>query len=224
MRLDQLVIAVCGFACAAGGVWAASLEASPFLFTQGQGRGQLDALIDGSMSPGLSGDAMEAYAQACMTSFPRLEARFLPPEQKARLVEACVDRLDGMLEASPVNAFLWFARAQLAYDMADWNKLNHSLVQAQVSGPYEFWLASRRFGLARKADAHLEPVTLEHFDKDIVMLAQSTQGSRVLAQEYVAAPQFRPRVTALIEQLSEPVQGEFLENVRGYSDVRGTSL
>lgn len=160
------------------------------------------------------------YAKVCLVALPRLEARFLPPDQAKRLHAACSGELAALTHTGPVNAYLWLARAQLARDSGDWPEFNHSLVLAQASGPNEYWLAAQRFGLALRSLDHMKPEALESVDLDIAMLAQTPQGSRLLAAEYLASEAFRTRVAAVVDTLSVPVQGEFLSNVQMAAGLR----
>jgi hypothetical protein len=167
---------------------------------------------------------MRAYAEACLDSVPRLDARFLAPARAASLEAACAGTVARLSDASPVNSYLWYARARLAYDAGDWIEVNRSLIHARASGPNEYWLASRRFVLAMRARASLTPEAHEQIDSDIGMLAHSAKGSRLLAAHYILTPDVRPMLTEVLDDLGEEPQFMFLANVRRYVEQRGGRL
>ena len=201
--------------------WAAYAEVNPFLNAGLDGAGKLAALIDGRMAPGLSSDAREIYAAACLEVAPRLEARMLPAEPAARLREACPDRLEQIAAGSPVNAFLWFARARLALDAGDAEALNHGLVLSGGTAPNEYWLVARRFDLAERGAALLGEAAATQHRADMRVLAATGPGSRLLAARYVLSPAARDRIAAAVEQVPAQYQQWFLANVREFTPTGG---
>jgi len=206
------------------GIWASMQEANQFLSAGQDGQAQLTDLLDGNLVPGLSADANKAYSSACLMVVPRLDARMLPPDQAELLRAACVDQVGALAKASPVNSFLWFASAKLASQAGDVADLNTSLQLSQASGPNEYWLAVQRVALAEQAFSDLVADTVDAQNQDLTLLATTTPGLRVLAARYVVAPDFRARVTAVLERLPPMNQKSFLENVQEFVKLRGGKL
>lgn len=224
MRIDHLVVILVGLAAGTLGTAAAWQEASPFLNAGLDGAEELNALVDGSLATGLSSDTMRGYAEACLASVPRLDARFLDQDRAAALEAACSGRIGQLSDASPVNSYLWYARARLALDTGQWDELDRSLINGRASGPNEYWIASRRLVLALRARQNLGPEAVEQFNNDIRMLAQSAKGSRLLAAHYTLTPDLRPVFTDVIDTLGEDPKYMFLANVRHYVEQRGGRL
>jgi hypothetical protein len=217
VRLGQLAVAAIGAVTVALASWAGVQEANPFLNARLDGGGQLVALTAGELVPGLSSQTQQIYAEACLAVTPRLDARLLPAVEGARLNDACLVRIGELARRSPVNSFLWSARARLAFDAQDAAALNESLVLSGATAANEYWLVARRFALAERATSLLDAAALQQNDADMAMLGQTGPGSRLLAARYVLSPASRARITAAVEALPATYQQWFLGSVREFT-------
>jgi hypothetical protein len=205
------------------GSWAATQEADQYVHANLDGAGRLNALLDGKLLPGLSSDATKVYAEICMAAVVRLDAKMQPPSGRQQLDTACLRQIEALAERSPVNSFLWFAQAQLAFQAHDFTALSDGLVQSVASGPNEYWIAARRFDLGERAFEHLLPKAVDAHEVNMAMLAGTAQGNRLLAARYVYVPEFRDRATAFMETQPANRQHIFLLNVEEFSKQRHVS-
>lgn len=205
------------------GSWAATQEADQYVHANLDGAERLDALLDGKLLPGLSADATKVYAEICMATVVRLDAKMLPLSPRQQLDTVCLKQVEALAAQSPVDSFLWFAQAQLAFQAQDFTALSEGLVQSVASGPNESWIAARRFDLGERAFEHLLPQAVDAHEVNMATLADNAQGNRLLAARYVYVPEFRDRATAFMETQPANQQYIFLLNVEELSKQRHVS-
>ncbi|MBD8066782.1 hypothetical protein IC608_15010 [Devosia sp. PTR5] len=209
-----MLFAVLGLSAAAGGGYVASQEASQYFFSGVSSAEATAALVDGRPVPGFSSDAREAYAELCLLAAPSLSGRMLAADAADRLDRSCMKTVAALAADNPVDAFMPYAEARLAYQDNDEARFSAALLQSNARAPNEYWLVIRRVELSERGFAMLDAAAQAAELRDIAVLASTRSGSRALAGRYVVNPSFRERVTKVIEQLPVEQQGQFLSYVR----------
>ena len=89
-----------------------------------------------------------------------------------------------------------------------------ALRNSQLTGPNEQWIARYRVNLAETYFAQLSPAARKAEEADLRLLASSERGVKLIAQRYIADPDFRARITAVVETMPGERQAAFLRSVK----------
>ena len=98
--------------------------------------------------------------------------------------------------------------------------MNARYVQSAKTGRTEQWVASLRVGLSEAHRQQLDAAALATSDRDLALLATSRSGVALIAYRYVNEPDFRERITAIVEALPGEDQENFLSRVRQLAQAR----
>ena len=210
-RAGLLAIPALLLLCLAG--WALVQEANPFLAGSGPISGRINTMIGGSRVLGLSSSAQNAFLFDCLAGVPSLEARMLAPALATRLKTRCRQGAESVIAATPVNSFAWAALADLARLDGDLETMNSALVMSQAIGPSELWIAERRVDIAEANYANLSAEAIAANTADLRVVASSYIAVRSVALRYLVRPDFRDRITAIVETLPPHIQSRFIANV-----------
>ena len=105
-------------------------------------------------------------------------------------------------------------RAAASVRLLERDDFNAALRQSQLTGPNEQWIARFRVNLAETYFSQLDAKTVESEAADLKLLASSERGVELIAQRYIANPDFRARITAIVENMPQDRQIVFLRNVK----------
>lgn len=152
--------------------------------------------------------------QQCDASLRSRFSRRLPEEPRQRLQTNCLELADQVSAEAPSSTFAWYVGALAAAQLGDMSGFNSRHYRSQVAGPWEQWAAERRVDLAEDYFSDLDPQVLERHLGDLTLLAQSNRGVRSIASRYVSDPDFRERITLIVETLPQDIQQRFLSNVQ----------
>jgi hypothetical protein len=172
-----------------------------------------EALVAGQLHPAYSEYSKSAVLDACYATMGSTYAQAQPTPRWTALNEACRDIARGIIREVPDHAYGWLVLAQAAAGLGDAEALNAALVASRKDAPNEVWLASRRATLAQAHAAELSASAAAAYDADLRLLVSSKTGLRAVAQRYVEQPDFRARITAIVEHMSAEDQRRFVAGI-----------
>lgn len=216
------LVCLLGLATAATGVWAMYREMRP----QELGSSSLDrvlAMTDIAELPALSIMSQNNALLDCATALDGMQSlamMYNAAEARADVAPKCLVMADHLAAQSPTSAYAWYVGAQASATLEDWSGFNHRLAMSWRAGPTEQWIGELRVALAEDNYSHLDTQTLAANDADLHMLVLSLRGVRAIASRYVADPDFRERITAIVEVMPVESQQRFVANVRRFANGR----
>ncbi|MBJ6989226.1 hypothetical protein [Devosia sp. MC521] len=146
----------------------------------------------------------------------------LQPEQWQELARFnCLETADNAVAQMPSYALGWYAKSLFSYQLGQPQAAEAALVQAQHVGRHEQWIAEGRVQLAEDHFTTLSPAALSGHQQDLELLAKSARGVASVARRYATQPDFRERITLIVEQLPPEDQVRFLTNVRRATQTFG---
>ncbi|MBP1857745.1 hypothetical protein [Rhizobium herbae] len=136
-------------------------------------------------------------------------------EETARnVVSKCAGRAADIVATTPTDSFAWLVRAAASVRLLARDDFNFALQQSQLTGPNEQWIARFRVNLAESYFPQLNAQSLKSEEADLRLLASSEKGVLLIAQRYISNPDFRARITAIVEQMPQDRQIVFLKSVK----------
>lgn len=130
------------------------------------------------------------------------------------VVSTCAGRAAQIVSVTPTDSFAWLVRAAASVRLLAKDDFNAALKQSQLTGPNEQWIARFRVDLAETHFSQLSSETVASETADLRLLASSERGVALIAQRYVSNPDFRARITAIVETMPQDRQIVFLRNVK----------
>ncbi|KKB09808.1 hypothetical protein [Devosia chinhatensis] len=194
-------------------MWAAAQEAEAFLVSGTTPVDRVAALTPNPTTPGLAVGTRELALRDCATVVNRLgslEMLYRPEAERQAMAEACLEMASSITAEMPNYSYGWYVGAAAAAALKDWTEMNDRLWRSQVSGPTEQWIAMERVALSERYVDKLDARALAAEDADLRMIVVSSRGIRALARSYVSRPQFRERVTGIVESMPSRDQRRFL--------------
>ena len=196
------------------GIWIAYVEAKSYFSGGDLPLERFEALAKGSQIIGMSTTSKRLVLDNCLDGVVAVHARTQPPEKRDRVAEECRSVVDEIVARTPAYSYAWYVGAVAASRLGDTKGVVDRLRQSQVTGPTEQWIAELRVGLAETYLADLPvDVRMQH-DRDLALLVASDRGVRAIAARYVRDPDFRDRITTIVEQMPQRSQQRFLFNVQ----------
>lgn len=162
----------------------------------------------------LSHRSNQYWLDGCLRAVTSIEGRLLYGENRTRLQESCKGIVDAITKASPNNTYAWYFQAYLAHQYGSDNEFNAALLQSYESGPTEQWIAELRVPLAERGLVSLNTQALKGHKNDLGLLVQSRRGIGSIARRYVRDPEFRARITDVVETLPQTAQQHFLRTLK----------
>lgn len=129
-------------------------------------------------------------------------------------VQRCRAVADDVTSKFPSYSYGWAVLAIAAANQKDWPQFNVALVRARATGPFESWVAVRRWTTAEQNFDELDGLAKAAADQDLAMLLSSSLGRKYVAAKYAEAPDLRDRITAAVNLLPSSAQRQFLGSVR----------
>jgi len=209
-KASLLSLAALFFILAIGTIGAAKRELSAAKPAQLWGA---ESTLGLGLKPLLAFSIRADYAaiDTCMHLTNSVGALLLPSSERVRRAQWCQNLTETILETSRQNAYAWFALANFAHISGQAELLNHALEQSYATGPNEQWIAEQRVVLAEKGVAALSDAALRGHLRDMAVLTQSKRGIRAIADRYLRDPDFRGRITNIVENLPAEDQRRFLD-------------
>jgi hypothetical protein len=130
------------------------------------------------------------------------------------VVSRCAARAADIVATTPTDSFAWLVRAAASVRLLANDDFNAALRQSQLTGPNEQWIARLRVDLAENYFSRLSAETIKSEAADLKLLASGHKGVAVIARRYVSDPDFRARITAIVEAMPQDRQVAFLNNVK----------
>lgn len=150
----------------------------------------------------------------CLRVVTSALGRVLPTASRQKMTENCTLLITYILASSKNNSYAWFLRAYLKNGANNQTDFNAALIKSYQTGPNEQWIAELRVLLAENAFGQLsEKAKAGHF-LDLALLVQSRRGIRSIARRYVKDPDFRDRITDVVETLTDAAQRRFVSNLQ----------
>lgn len=130
------------------------------------------------------------------------------------VVSKCANRASDIVATTPTDSFAWLVRAAASVRLLARDEFNAALRQSQLTGPNEQWIARFRVSLAETYFPQLSAETVKLEAADLKLLVSSERGVKLIAERYVSNPDFRARITAIVEAMPQDRQIVFLRNVK----------
>lgn len=196
----------------AGGV--AYLELRPFVAGGGERTARYSALANGETTSGISLFSQKLVIDGCLEALTSIYGRLQPTARRAAVQSHCAAEAQAITARAPSYSYAWYFRALAASLDEDFEAMNAHLLQSRAMGLNEQWVAELRVALAEDHYDRLDDANLRGNEADLFMLVNSRRGVRSIARRYLQRPDFRERITALVETLPQDRQAEFVANVR----------
>lgn len=164
--------------------------------------------------------AKRLVLDACVEAIGGLYGRMQTTEARSEVMWHCRTEADSIALEAPSYAYAHYVGAVAAAGLGDMAGLNARLLSAQITGANEQWVAELRVGLAEQHLSQLTPDVATRHAADLRLLAGSARGVASISYRYVTQPDFRDRITAIVETLSEAEQERFVAVVRHQAQRR----
>ncbi|MDQ0318502.1 hypothetical protein QO002_000640 [Pararhizobium capsulatum DSM 1112] len=214
MKKTYIFFSVVCLALAAGSLHVLSGELEPFVAERFP-----DAKISGAFSAdalahGMSSYSKEMIMKDCFVGIRGYNKADIYNIKAMSAVEKCRIRASGIVKTTPTDSFAWLVRAAASIRLGKVEEFNQSVTNSQMSGPNEQWIARHRVELVENFLPQADAPTLASHTIDLGSLASSGRGVRYLAGRYISNPDFRERITAIVETLPPKEQRAFLANIK----------
>lgn len=190
------------------------LELRPLLAQRASFDVRFEAYAVGAESLGLSARSHDLVLHECLLMVTSIEGRLKVPALRAQVLARCESDAIEITRRTPTHGFGWFTQALVAAETGQIETMNEGLAQSRRAGPNEQWIAEVCVALSERNYAALSETNRAGNDQDLLMLIQSERGVRTLARRYIQQPDFRARITTLVETLPEEAQQKFVVHVR----------
>lgn len=147
---------------------------------------------------------------ACVEAIGGTYGRMQPGDSRQAVLEHCRSEAAAIARETPSAAYAHYVGALAAARLGDKAGFNASMLQAQVTGPNEQWIAELRVGLVEDQLADATPEVAARHAEDLRLLVASGRGVASISRRYVRQPEFRERITAIVETMSEAEQARFV--------------
>lgn len=154
--------------------------------------------------------AKRLVLDACVEAIAGLYGRMQGTQSRSAVLEHCRREADGIAREVPGYAYAHYVGALGSIGLGDSAGFNQRIRAAQVTGVNEQWIAELRVGLVEDHLADVTPEIAAHHAEDLRLLAGSARGVASISSRYVREPDFRERITAIVETLPEAEQQRFV--------------
>ncbi|KQV44417.1 MULTISPECIES: hypothetical protein [unclassified Rhizobium] len=207
------IAAVCLLAMLAS-AYALSKELSPFLALPVEEAANAEAYASEDFGVGLSSYSREMVMKSCFRIVLGYTDLQLLYEPARNVVDKCRLRAAEVVERTPSDSFAWLVRAASSIRLVKVEEFNAALRNSQKTGPNEQWIARERIELAENFYGRTDDATKTTHETDLALMASSYRGVKVIARRYVSDPNFRARITTVVEKLPAERQRLFVGNVK----------
>jgi hypothetical protein len=218
-RAITLLLASLGLmAASAAAGWA---EFAPLVLggrTQSQ---SYETLALGQVDAGLSLQARQNALFRCVEAVSSTRHLVQPRSVSDAVRDNCTQLAEHALRQNPAHSLASLVMAVMRKDAGDLDGMVAALERSQDSAPAEQWLAGMRVELAESVRPEVGDNALNFMNDDLALMAQSYTGVVAIAERYVRQPDFRERITVIVDTLPEDVQARFLRWVEIAAGSRG---
>jgi len=213
-RLGLIAVLASGLLIGAAGAVTAYQEFD--VFAAG-GLGPADrfaALRHGDYHDAPSILAKRLVLDACVEATNGVYGIMQAAADRTEMLEHCRDEADRIAAEVPAYAYAHYVGALAAARLGDTEGFNSRILRSQVTGANEQWVAEQRVALV---EGQFDIATLEvlaRHDADLRLLVASNRGIDSISRRYVERPDFRERITAIVETMPPEDQSRFLSRVR----------
>ncbi len=158
--------------------------------------------------------AKKLVLDACVEATNGIYGIMQATDDRTAMLEHCRREADLIAAEVPAYAYAHYVGALAAAKLDDVDGFNARMLRAQVTGPNEQWVAEQRVALVEDQRATATPDVLTRHDRDLRLLATSGRGVVSISRRYVQQPDFRERITAIVETMPPADQSRFLGWVR----------
>ena len=158
--------------------------------------------------------AKRLVLDACVEATTGIYGIMQASEDRSRMLEHCRAEADRIAAEAPAYAYAHYVGALAAARLGDTDGFNSRILRAQVTGPNEQWVAEQRVALVEDQFAAATPEVLSRHDADLRLLVASNRGVVSISQRYIRQPDFRERITAIVETMPPADQSRFVSRVR----------
>lgn len=218
---SRVVLTLVSFSLLATSVVLGQRELSGLIQASATDESFFETLLGHDRSQAISYRSTDDFLRRCINVAGGLYGALQPEERQESARFNCLENADNAVAQMPSYALGWFAKSLFSYQLGQPKAGEAALVQAQQVGRHEQWLAEGRVQLAEDHFTTLSPAALSGHRSDLELLAQSARGVTSVARRYATQPDFRERITLVVEQLPVEDQVRFLNTVRGASQAFG---
>lgn len=158
----------------------------------------------------LSTEVQQLGLVRCADALISVSHRTQPASLREAVQDNCEDFARSALDANPVHSLAWYVLALVTSERGSVDAFIESLRRSQATAPAEQWLARQRVDLAERMRPDVAGDALTFMDADLALMVQSSTGVTAIADRYVAQPDFRERITEVVENLPEEDQARFV--------------
>lgn len=165
-------------------------------------------------STGLSSYSKEVVMKDCLfglLGYSDIQLLYAPARN---VVEKCFDRATQVVSRTPSDSFAWFVKAVASSRLIRTEAFNEALQNSQKTAPNEQWIARERFAITEFYLPRASAETMATHETDLALLVKSYRGVKLIARRYVSTPDFRARITAIVEKLPPSEQRRFVSNIK----------
>ncbi|MCD7059671.1 hypothetical protein [Pelagibacterium xiamenense] len=159
-------------------------------------------------------DGMQVVMESCLTATTSVHGLIQPDPDRETVLTRCATLADAAVAAMPTYSFGWYAGAYFGLALGQAEAGSAWLIRSREAAPSAQWIAEVRVALAEDYFALLTEAAQESHRADLALLAMSQRGVNAIASRYVSDPDFRERITSVVETLEPDVQRRFLARVR----------
>lgn len=211
---SRLALVFCCALLLAGAAIAAHRELSAQSVLATDSTGFFDQMVASTPALALSYRSLDALNQRCANVVGGLYGNLQPADTTDAARSHCLQLARATIADMPTYALGWYAASLFSFQLGNPAQGTELLAKAQKIGRHEQWIAEARVQLAEDHLAELSDDALAGHVQDLELLARSARGVRSIAYRYVTQPDFRERITLIVEQLSPEDQIRFVANVR----------
>ncbi len=217
-RLDNpLIFALFGVCVLGLGSWVMIQEGETYFNNGSTSIARVGQAIDSQHFAGFSKLTQDASLKDCaatLASINSLAMRYQSQQFRDELAPHCRKVADAVVASSPSHSFAWLVGAMAAAQQHDWPAFNAQLLRSQLTGRSEQWIAQPRVQLAENNYEHTDDAAKAGNERDLSMLVGSAEGIRTIGKRYFNEPEFRERITAIVEKMPQEVQERFLRVIK----------
>lgn len=216
IRSDFAIPTLCALLLGLG-LYAVWLEGRAFLMTPVSDAERFSALVERRGVAGLSVFSTRYLLEDCDAALTGAYGRFQPEERRRAAATACRDIAADAVERSRMDGLAHTTGARASAMLGDMQAAASGLLQSARATPHEMWQAHRRLLVMREWTLDEDAALAEQFRRDMAVLAATREGRERLARWYVAQPERRDLIAAVVDGQGEHAKRDFLNAVRAAS-------
>lgn len=211
---SRRILMIASLCLVAGAGWLGYREAAYYLYAGATPDEHVATVLSAALPPGPSASVRRLMLSDCATAINTARLNNAYAQTRTEVYRRCGETADAIAGSNPADSYAWYLGAYIHGLEGDTAGLNERLRKSQETAPGKQWLGVLRVALAENNYADLTEAVRTNNDKDLLMLVRSRRGIEAIARRYITQPQFRERITAIVETLEPAYQATFLTNVR----------